>query len=107
MTYLAIGLVVLWCCGLLVLVGRALNFMRLVYNNLVPGKKDWGSGSFFRFFFLSFRPRTLTSAIDPAGLTEVGRQHQKRAIQNDWLILAWVIGGCVLLVWASSYFKTS
>src|SRR6202012_3910257 len=89
MTYLAIGLVVAWCCGLLLLVGRAINFVRLVYNNLVAGQNDWGSGNFFRAYFLSLRFRTLTSEVDPASLTEVGRQYREKAIQNDWIILAW------------------
>src|ERR1700732_4579108 len=104
MTYLAIGLVIVWCCGLLFLTGRALNFTRLIYNNRVPGKNDWGSGSFFHFYFFRLLPRTLTGAIDPTSLTEVGRQYRKRAIRNEWIIFAWALGGFVLIAWASSYF---
>jgi hypothetical protein len=107
MTHLAIGLVVAWSCGLLFLAGRALNFTRLVYNNLVPGKNYCESRNLFRFYFLSFRFLTDARAIDPANLTEVGRQYRKRAIRNDRILLAWVLGGFVLLVWASFYFKGS
>jgi hypothetical protein len=107
MTYLAISLVVAWSCGLLFLAGRALNFIRLVYNDLAPGKNCWESRNLFRFYFLSFRFLTDASAIDPASLTEVGRRHRKGAIRNDRIMLAWALGGFVLLVWASAYFKGS
>src|ERR1700693_4590023 len=95
MTHLAISLVVAWSCGLLFLVGRSLNFMRLVYNNVAPGKRD--SRDFFRFYF-SMRFRFLTDAneINPASLTEIGRQYQEKAIRNDWILLAWALGGFVL-----------
>ena len=104
MTYLAIGLVVAWCCGLLFLVGRAINFMRLVYNNLVPGKNDWGFGSYFRAYLFNRRFLSLTSGVDPASLTEVGRQYREKAAWNDLIISAWALAGFVLIVWASSYF---
>src|ERR1700721_2933521 len=91
-------------CGLLFLVGRSLNLMRLVYNNVAPGKSHWDSRTFFRFYFLSFRFMTDASAIDLANLTEIGRQYRKRAIRNDRALLAWALGGFVLLVWASFYF---
>ena len=107
MTCLAISLVVAWTCGLLFLAGRALNFIRLVYNHFAPGKNYWGSRNFFSFYFLSFRFLTDASAVDPASLTEVGRQYRKRAIRNDRIMLAWALGGFVLLVWASSYFNAS
>ncbi len=106
MTYLATSLVVAWFCVLLFLAGRALNFIRLVYNSLAPGK-SWGSGDFFRFYFLSFRFLTDARAVDPSSLTEVGRQYRKRAIRNDRIMLAWALGGFVALVWASSFFKAS
>ena len=107
MTYLTIGLVVAWSCGLLFLAGRALNFIRLVYNNLAPGKTYWKSGNVFRFYFWSFRFLTDASAIDPASLTEVGRRYRTKAILNDRIILAWALGGFVLLAWASFYFGGS
>jgi hypothetical protein len=107
MTYLAISLVVAWFCGLLFLAGRALNFIRLVYNNVAPGKDYWRFIDLFRFYFLRFRFMTDANAIDPASLTEVGRQYQKQAIRNDRLLLVWALGGFILLPWASAYFSAS
>jgi hypothetical protein len=106
MTYLAISLVVAWACGLLFLAGRTLNFIRLVYNNLAPGK-TWKYQNLFRYYFLSVRFMADASALDPEVLTEVGRQYQKRAIRNDRIMLAWALGGFVLLPWASSYLMGS
>src|SRR5882757_5626983 len=107
MTYFATSLSVVWLAGLLFLIGRTLNFIRLVYNNFAISKTRWRDRNFFRFYFLSFRLLTDASAIDPASLTEVGRQYRKRAIRNDRIMLAWALGGFILLVWASSYFKAS
>jgi len=107
MTYLAISLVAAWTCGLLFLAGRALNFVRLVYNHLAPGKNYWRTRDFFRFYFLSFRFLTDASAIDPACLTEAGRQYQERAIRNDRIMLAWALSGFALFPWASSYLMAS
>jgi hypothetical protein len=102
MIYLATGLVIAWSAGLLFLAGRALNFVRLIYNNFVPGKNDCGYGNFFRFYFFRILPRTIASMIDPASLTEVGRQYRKGAIRNERIMLAWMIGGFALIVWATS-----
>jgi hypothetical protein len=102
MTYLAISLIVTWACGLLFLAGRTLNLIRLIYNNFVPGK-GLESRNYFRFVFLSFRFVTDAGAIDPASLTEAGREYRKRAIRNDRIMLAWALGGFVLLPWACFY----
>jgi hypothetical protein len=104
MIYLATGLIVVWSVGLFFLVGRALNFTRLILNNVAPGTDYWGSTKFFRFNFLGFKLSWLGTAIDPANLSEVGRQYQKKAIRNEWITFAWGIGGVILLAWASSYF---
>lgn len=85
MAHLAISLVVAWCCGLLFLAGRNLNFTRLSYNNLAPGK-TWKYKNIFSFYFLSFRVLSDASAIDPACLTEAGRQYRENAILNDRII---------------------
>ena len=103
MTYLAISLVAVWCCGALFLAGRTLNFIRLVYNNLAPGK-TLGYPDYLRFFFWRFRFMTDANGIGPEHLTEAGRQYRKKAIRNDWFFLAWALSGFVLLPWASSYF---
>ena len=100
MTYLATGFVVAWCCGLLFLIVRDVNFLRLIYNNILPGKTDRGSYGYFHFSYI----RTPTSGIDPASLNETGRHYLEKAHRNDWIMLAWGLGGFVLLPWASSYF---
>jgi len=88
MIYLATGLIVAWIAGLLLLLGRTLNFMRLLYNNLAPGKSHWDSREIFRFYLLRFRFLTDATAIDPASLSEIGRQHQRRAVRNDRILVA-------------------
>jgi len=104
MTHLAIGVVVIWSCGFVFLVGRTLNFIRLVYNNVAPDKSYWDSRDVLRFHVLMrFRFMADAGAIAPASLTEMGRQYQRRALRNDRILLAWTLGGVVLLVWASSY----
>lgn len=103
MTYLAIGLVVGWGCGLLFLVARVLNFLRLIYNNILPGKTDRGSLGFFPSVFI----RTPTSGIDPASLNEAGRHYLEKARRNDWIMLAWGLCGFALLPWALSCFMAS
>ena len=107
MTYLAIGLVVAWCCGLVLLARKTLNLIRPIYNNIAPGKDHRPPGNAFRFYFLSFRFLTDAGAISPANLTEVSQQYRKRAILTDRILLAWALGGFVLLVWASSQFRGS
>jgi heme/copper-type cytochrome/quinol oxidase subunit 3 len=107
MIYLAIGLIVVWSAGLLFFAGRALNFSRLVLNNLAPGKSYWKSANFVRFGFFGFRLSFFGIAVDPASLTELGRQHQRRAIRNEWIAFAWGIGGFIFLIWASRYFMAS
>jgi hypothetical protein len=107
MTYFAISLIVIWLCVLFFLVGRTLNLMRLVYNNIAPGRSPLTPATYFRFYIWNYRRRFLADAsgIDPADLTETGRHHQNDAIRNDRITLAWVVGGFVLLV-AYSFSKT-
>jgi len=104
MKNLAIGLIVVWGAGLLFLVGRAANFIRLVYNNVAPGKSHWDPGYILRKSL--FRPYFLTDAraINPANLNDAGRQYRKEAIRNDWITLGWASGGFALIIWASPYF---
>lgn len=106
MIYLATGLVIIWSTGFLFLLGQALNFDRLILNNLAPGKNYWESIIYFRNLFAGFRLSHGIS-VDPANLTEIGRQYQKKAIRHQWIIFAWTIGGFILLVCTSSYFKGS
>jgi hypothetical protein len=107
MSYLATGLIIAWGAGLLFLVGRALNFTRVVYNNISPGKNYWKPASIFRFYFFSFHFTEDMKATDPASLTETGRDYREKVIRNDRIIFAWILAGFVLIVWASRYFMAS
>jgi len=107
MIYLATGLVVVWLCVVLFLVGRTLNLLRLVLNNFAPGKDYWISSNPFRFTIRGFRPDLSASSVDPASLTELGKLYQRKAIRNERVMFAWMAGGFILVVWASSYFKMS
>jgi len=103
MTHFATVLVVVWFAGLLFLAGRALNFTRLIYNDVAPGKNYWDARYVFRHYFLRFRFLTDARALAPASLTEAGRHYRKAAIRNDWIMLAWALGGLPLLMWASYF----
>jgi hypothetical protein len=102
MMYLVTGLIVVWFAGLLFLAGQQLNDIRLVLNNLAPGARysDFSDVSFLGF-------RIVASRINPAGLTETGRAHLKKAIRNERIMFAWMVSGFLLLVWASSHLKAS
>jgi hypothetical protein len=57
MTHLATGFIMIWIVGILFLTGRALNFTRLIYNNLAPGKNPWTFADYFSVDISSFRGR--------------------------------------------------
>jgi hypothetical protein len=97
MIYLAIGLTVVWLAGLLFLAGQALNDIRVALNNLTPDARysDFVSGVKIK----------LVSKISPARLTDLGRQHQRRAIRHERIMFAWAIGGLILLVCFISYIQ--
>jgi hypothetical protein len=100
------GLIVAWSAGLLFLVGRALNFTRVVYNTIAPGKNYWKPEHIFRFYFFSFHFIDDAKATDPAGLSETGRQYRNKAIRNERIVFARILGGFVPIVWGS-YFMAS
>lgn len=102
MPYLAISFVAAWSCGLLFLVAPTLTFIRLIYNNFLPGK-TLGYPDYLRFYVLNRYFVTDANGIRSKSLTEVGRLYREKAIRNDWILLAWALGGFVLLSWASSY----
>ena len=107
MTYLPGSLVALWFGGLIFFAGRALNDTRLILNNLAPDAKYWEAGAEKNFGVLGTRFRMQGTAIDPALLTDVGRQHLKRAIRNERIMFAWAVGGFFLSTGCYSYFKAS
>jgi hypothetical protein len=94
MAYLAIGLTTVWLIGILVFAGRFLNFTRLLYNNLDPAKDFSKTGIFSSeaFFY-----RAGAQSIDPANLTESGRQYQKQAMRDERLAMIWGLGGLAIV----------
>src|SRR6266566_3095166 len=76
-------------------------------QQFAPGKDYWRSSNPFRFTILGFRPDISASSVDPASLTELGKLYQRKAIRNERVMFAWMAGGFILVVWASSYFKMS
>lgn len=128
MTYPAIGLIAVWIGGLLLLAGLYMNDIRLVLNNVTPGKRVIGESLRPRpaymvaAFLLSpldlvvatvwllvgrssrmnrFKKGPL-GAIDPGSLSETGQTHLQRTIRHEWILLAWMVGGFIMLVWWQS-----
>lgn len=136
MTYLLAGIIVAWLCGLFFLAGRYLNDIRLVLNNIAPEAPSENRPSQPRLlraavtilpFTLSFQDLVAAAAmlligrsfgfdrsnayritsIDPALLTETGRVHFGGAVRRERILIGWMIGGFILLVWASTHFLAS
>lgn len=125
MTFLAIGIIAVWLVGLLCIAGLYLNDIRLVLNNhvlekrastdcrqspppylaaaslVVPSILDLMLAAVL--FLLSRRsPRfdeRIAGKIDPASLNETGRAHLQRTIRHEWAMLAWIVGGFIVMVW--------
>jgi hypothetical protein len=125
MTYLATGLIVIWAAALVFLLGRAFNFSRMALNNPASDKPYWNDKDYLRYYvpFLLrrrsifefaayyvlclfpdfFRRRGIFGlAVNPAKLTKVGRQYQKKAIRAEWITVAWLIAGIMPVVWVCS-----
>lgn len=91
--YVVIGLIGIWVAGLLFFVGQTLNDIRVALNNLAP---DARYSDYSYVDFTGFRLK-LVSKINPAWLTDVGRQHQAKAIRHERIMFAWIIGGLIFL----------
>ena len=86
-----------WFAGLIFFVGRALNYSRLIYNNLAPAY--WGRGSSLSDLRRAFSWRILNRCtVDTAYLTDVDQQYQREAIRNIWMMCAWMVVGVVMIV---------
>jgi hypothetical protein len=94
MTHLAIGLTTIWLFGIVVFAARFLNFTRLLYNNLDPAKDFSKTGIFSH---LGFTHPASAQAIDPANLTELGREYQRQEIRDERMALIWGFGGSAIL----------
>ncbi|WP_298243763.1 hypothetical protein [uncultured Bradyrhizobium sp.] len=96
MNGLQIGFTLIWVAGLAFLFARALNYSRLVLNNLAPGETCW-EPSDFRLFFSFRRFRLFGNYVEPTHLTDLGREYQKRVRQTDVIAFFWTLGGLVAL----------
>ena len=105
--YLAGSVAAVWFCGLIFFTGRALNLMRLVLNNLAPGEPLWGTGDVKSITPLGGEFRIQASAVDPAGLSELGKIYRKQAIRNERMMFAWGFGGFILIGSLFWYAQTS
>lgn len=90
MAYLADGLTAIWVVGVFVLAGVYLNDIRRILNNLVPG-----ASLASHLWQASLRKRSLIN-VDPALLNETGRAYVTTAIRNQWIAIAWGLGGFFL-----------
>ena len=136
MNFALVGIIVAWLCGLLFLAGQHLNNIRLVLNSLAPEARTadrplqpkspptavtalsltfsiWDllvaaavllAG---RSFGLDRSNAYRITGIDPALLTEAGRVHLKRTVRQERILIAWMLVGFLLLVWASTDFLIS
>lgn len=136
MTFVLVGIIVAWLCGLLFLAGQHLNDIRLVLNNIAPEARSSDqpsqsrllsaaatslplSSSLQNFSLMavmlliwhSFRLDRLfvsrISSIDPARLTETGHVHLKRTVRRERILIAWMVGGFILLICAAIYLQAS
>ena len=96
MNGLQIGFVLIWVAGLVFLFARALNYSRLVLNNLAQGETCW-QPSDFRLFFTFKRFRFFGNYVEPTHLTDLGRGYQKRVRQADIIAYFWTLAGFVAL----------
>jgi len=126
MTYLAIGLVVVWLGGLLFLAGVHLNDLRLLHNNFAPGKRPTGDSLqlppaqiavaallsplldlvLSTAWLLSGRStgrdrfRGHLAGVDRSQLTDAGRAYLDKAVRHERIFFAYIIGGFVPIAWA-------
>jgi hypothetical protein len=98
MFYLACIGGVIWFAGVLFLVSRLMNSLRLTLNNLAPGANYWAPE------YKPLRKGYPLSYIDPALFNETGRIHFKRLTLYGTTFSAWLLLGFILLVSFSYYF---
>ena len=127
MSFVIASLIAIWICGVLFLAGLLLNDIRLIYNNIVPGEVPtngppsraatsvawlsflptpewigWGIGwaLMTRIFRIEPRSGDPLAGIDPTILNDAGRTYLAKTIRHNWIALAWVIAGFVLVAWS-------
>jgi len=95
MTWIAVSLLTVWLIGLLTLIWRYMESIRIIHNNLTPEATDlgymkpgWRSFLWFRF-----------AGINPLRLNFVGRSRLNGAIWNERAMYAWMAAGLFLLAY--------
>jgi hypothetical protein len=92
MLYLGSGVFFIWLAGLYFFAGRSRDHIRLALDHRTP---DARPSDFTRCGF-----RKFANNIDPALLTESGRDHLKQAIRTERIMVHWLVDGFLLVVLA-------
>lgn len=93
MAYVPTLLIILWLIGLLLMVGRWMENIRIIHNNL---RHDAANSGYMKPGWI----RTLRfrfSNIDPECLNEVGRGRLNGAIWSERMMYAWMVAGIFLV----------
>ncbi|MGJ4884742.1 hypothetical protein [Bradyrhizobium sp. HKCCYLR1023] len=97
MSYATIGILLVWTIAGLPLWALWLNDLRVIHNHIAPSASDMRymrPGYYTSWLFCGFR----FSAMDPAKLTEPGREHLKIAIRHERILWGWLAGGFLIIL---------
>jgi len=97
MNYIPALLIAVWLIGLIVLLWRWMENIRIVHNNLAPGAAASGYMKPGLIPILWFR----FSAIDPEHLNSIGRSHLNGAIWTERVMYVWMTAGLFLAAYYS------
>jgi hypothetical protein len=102
MTYLPVLLIAVWLIGLIVLIWRWMENIRVIHNNLAPGAAASGYMKPGLIPNLRFR----FSRIDPERLNSVGRNRLGGAIWTERVMYAWMAAGLFLAAYCSDALRS-
>ncbi len=97
MSYPTIGILLVWTVAGLPLWALWLNDLRVIHNHIAPSASDMRymkPGYYKTWLFFGFR----FSAMDPAKLTEPGRERLKLAIRHERVIWVWLTVGFLIVM---------
>jgi hypothetical protein len=96
MSYVAIGILLVWTIAGLPLWALWLNDLRIIHNHIAPSASDmrYMKPSYYKMPLSRFR----FAAMDPEKLTEPGRDHLKIAIRHERVLWLWLAGGLVIIM---------
>ena len=92
MTCVPVFLIAVWLIGLIVLLWRWMENIRIIHNNLAPGAAASGYMKPGLIPILRFR----FSRIDPERLNSVGRRRLDSAIWTERVMYVWMSAGLFL-----------